>query len=147
MVVSADTSFLFSLYANDVHTPRALAWTKKNPRPIFLSVLAEYELGNALRFAEFRKGIAAGNAAIFWAQFVADQKQGRIRVQISNLADVVGEAARLSASHTLAGGHRGFDILHVAAALQMTATTFLTFDANQKKLAKAEGLDAPIGIS
>lgn len=146
MVICADTSFLFSLYANDVHTPRALAWTQKNPLPIFLSVLTEYELGNALRFAEFRKGIAPGSAAIFWAQFVGDQNQDRIRVQISNLADMVEEAARLSATHTLAGGYRSFDILHVAAALQMKATTFLTFDANQKKLAKAEGLEVPLGI-
>ena len=40
----------------------------------------------------------------------------------------------------VAGGHRGFDILHVAAALVLRADEFLTFDANQKKLAESEGL-------
>lgn len=46
--------------------------------------------------------------------------------------------------HTLTGGHRGFDILHVASALIVKANRFLTFDENQKKLAKAEGLVVPI---
>lgn len=109
-----------------------------------LTALTEYELSNALRFSEFRKGIAPGEAASFWAQFEADRDSGRIRVQVCNLADVVDEAKRLSATHTLAGGHRGFDILHVAASLVVKASCFLTFDANQKKLAEAEGLQVPI---
>jgi hypothetical protein len=36
--------------------------------------------------------------------------------------------------------HHGFDILHVAAARIIGATHFLTFDVNQKHLAKAVGL-------
>jgi predicted nucleic acid-binding protein len=57
---------------------------------------------------------------------------------------VVHEAKRLSATYTLTGGHRGFDILHVASALIMKAQRFLTFDENQKKLAEAEGLVVPL---
>ena len=34
-------------------------------------------------------------------------------------------------------------MLHVAAALQLKARHFLTFDANQKRLAEAEGLIVP----
>jgi len=41
-------------------------------------------------------------------------------------------------------GHRGFDILHVAAALILEADEFLTFDANQKRLAELEGLKVPL---
>ena len=47
-------------------------------------------------------------------------------------------------THTVTGGHRGFDILHVATARLLRATEFLTFDANQKMLAGAEGLAVPI---
>jgi len=101
-------------------------------------------LSNALRFAEFRKAIAPGESALFLAQFEADKASGRIRIQVCNLAEVVEEARRLSATHTLAGGHRGFDILHVAAALLMNATRILTFDENQKRLAKAERLVVPL---
>lgn len=144
MVICADTSFLFSLYGNDVHTPRALAWMKSQGDALTLTSLGEFELGNALRFAEFRGVIAAGEAALFWAQFEADRACGRLRIQVCNLADVVDEAKRLSATHTLAGGHRGFDILHVASAMIMKAECFLTFDGNQKMLAEAEGLTVPV---
>jgi predicted nucleic acid-binding protein len=65
------------------------------------------------------------------------------RHRLSVLAVVIDEAKRLSATHTLTGGHRGFDMLHVAAALQLKARHFLTFDANQKRLAEAEGLIVP----
>jgi predicted nucleic acid-binding protein len=144
MVTCADTSFLFSLYGNDAHTPRAVAWMKSQRSALTLTSLGEYELGNALRFSEFRKGLAPGEAALFWAQFEADRAGGRIQIQLCNLADVVDEAKRLSSTRTLTGGHRGFDILHVASALKLNATHFLTFDGNQKKLAEAEGLVVPI---
>jgi predicted nucleic acid-binding protein len=52
-------------------------------------------------------------------------------------------AEALSSAHTIAAGHRLSDILHVATALQLGATEFLTFDANQRKLAEAEGLVVP----
>jgi len=77
-------------------------------------------------------------------QFEADRASGRLLIQICNLAEVVDEAKRLSASHTLAGGHRGFDILHVATALILKAQQLLTFDENQKKLTEAEGLVVPV---
>jgi predicted nucleic acid-binding protein len=144
MVTCADTSFLFSLYGNDVNTPKAVEWMVKQRRALTVTSLGEYELGNALRFSEFRKAIATGEAALFWAQYEADRASGRIQFQVCNLAEVVEEARRLSATHTLKGGHRGFDILHVATAIIVKATRLLTFDANQKKLAKAEGLVVPL---
>ena len=144
MVTSADTSFLFSLYGNDAHTARAVTWLKKKKTPLTLTVLSEYELGNALRFAEFRGGIAPGEAALFSSQIEADRASGRLQIQVCNLAEVLDEAKRISATHTLTGGHRGFDILHVAAALHLGVKAFLTFDVNQKKLALAEGLKVPL---
>ncbi len=144
MVTCADTSFLFSLYGNDANTPRAIEWMTSQRVALTLTTLGEYELGNALRFAEFRGGMAPGEAALFWAQFEADKASSRLLVHVYNLADAVNEAKKLSAMHTLTNGHRGFDILHVATALIVKARQFLTFDGNQKKLAEAEGLVVPI---
>lgn len=144
MVICADTSFLFSLYGNDGNSQRALHWLNAQRTSLSLSTLNEYELGNALRFSEFSKRIAPREASLFWTQFEADRASGRLIVHVCNLADVVDEAKRLSSIHTLRGGHRGFDILHVAVALRLKAKQFLTFDANQKRLAKAEGLAVPI---
>jgi predicted nucleic acid-binding protein len=144
MVVCADTSFLFALYGNNTHTPRALRWTQGSRVPVSISELSEFELANALRFAEFRKALNPGAAGTYLAQFEADKTNGLIIVHTCNLANVIAQARRLSATHTLAEGHRGFDILHVAAALEMSASGFLTFGGNQMKLAKAEGLATPL---
>ncbi|MBT9584070.1 type II toxin-antitoxin system VapC family toxin [bacterium] len=144
MVVTADTSFLFSLFGHDVHSPRALAWVQANPRPLVISELTEFELANAFRFAEFCGRLAAGQAAKYWAYYEADRGAGRVRVEICNLAEILVEAKRLSSIHTLAGGHRSFDILHVAAARKLGGEYFLTFDANQRLLAQAESLLVPL---
>lgn len=144
MVMYADTSFLFALYGNDVHSPRAVAWIAQCTVPIRINALTRYEFENALRFAEFRNAIKPGEAARFLAQFEAAITAGRIIVETSNLAGVVAEARRISATRTLTGGHRGFDILHVAGALKLSATEFLTFDGNQKQLAQAESLHVPL---
>ncbi len=143
MVIFSDTSFLFSLYGNDTNSPRAVAWIVRCTKAIVLSPLTHFEFGNALRFAEFRGVLKPGAAARYWALFEAAVGQGRLIVENCNLADVLDEAKRLSAIHTVSAGHRGFDILHVAAALKLGAADFLTFDANQKKLAESEGLHVP----
>ena len=144
MVIASDTSFLFSLYGNDVHSPKAVAWSAGNTIALHLNSLTHFEFGNALRFSEFRGATPAGAAVQYWAGFEAAIDQGRLIVATSNLADVVDEAKRISSIRTLAGGHRAFDILHVASALKMNASHFLTFDGNQKNLAEAEGLVVPV---
>ena len=98
MVTCADTSFLFSLYGNDAHTPRAVKWMRTLQTPLTLTSLNEYELGNALRFAEFREGIAPREAALFSTQFEADRAAGRLTIAVCNLANVIDEAKRLSAT-------------------------------------------------
>ncbi len=55
-------------------------------------------------------------------------------------SDVHQRAEALSARFTESGGHRLVDIMHVATALHLGAEEFLTFDANQKRLAVAQGL-------
>ncbi len=138
--VVADTSFLFALYGHDVHTPAAQAWVRSNRHPITLTSLQAFELGNAFRFGAFRKAIASADAWGSLAAFAADVQAGNLQIVDHDLAAVVAEAARLSERHTLTGGHRSFDVLHVAAAKVLGAKMFLTFDANQRKLATAAGL-------
>jgi predicted nucleic acid-binding protein len=135
-----DTSFLFSLYGRDANTPRAAAEVVQVGSPLTVTVLGEYELLNAVRFAAFRGLLPASGAGAIIAAFEADLVAGRLVIERSNLAQIVSEAKRLSALHTAAGGHRSFDILHVATAVLLTAEAFNTFDANQRALAVAAGL-------
>ncbi len=138
--VCCDTSFLFSLYGRDAHTPRAAAGVRRLAQPLTLTVFNEYELLNAVRFAVFRQVLPASAGAALVAAFETDAADGKLVVESCNLAQVLAGAKRLSARHTVTGGHRSFDILHVAAAVQLQAGVFLTFDANQRALAQAAGL-------
>jgi predicted nucleic acid-binding protein len=144
MVVATDTSFLFSLYGNDCNSATSLQWIKHNRDGILITSLNQFELANSLRFAECRKALAHGRANLFIAHFEMDLLGGRLIHKPCNLAVILAEATRLSAAHTLTGGHRGFDILHVAAARIMGATHFLTFDSNQQRLASAAGFKLPL---
>ena len=133
--VVADTSFLFSLFGQDAHTPAAQRWAEQAQIPLTVTALARYELANAFRFAAFRKVISQADALASLAAFKADLKSGHVHEASCDLAAIVAEASRLSELHTLSGGHRSFDVLHVATARLLKATTFLSFDANQRKLA------------
>lgn len=136
----ADTSFLFSLYGNDVHTERAEAWARKIGRPITVTVLNRYELGNAVRFAAFRKVIAEADALSSLSAFEGDLLTGHLHPVSEDFPAIIEEARRLSGLYTMRGGHRSFDMLHVAAAKVFRAGMFLSFDAGQRKLAVAAGL-------
>ena len=144
MVICADTSFLFALYGNDSHSPAATEWIGLSTEPIRISAFNDFELRNAFRFSEFSKRILAGASQIHLALFESAVAMGRLIPSHSNPATILIEAFRLSQAHTLTGGHRGFDILHVAAAKVVGATHFLTFDGNQKKLAAKVGLVVPL---
>jgi len=143
-VTCCDTSFLYSLYGGDAHTPRAITFLRHIKNPVSVSELNRFELANALRLAFFRKLLSVTQRDLFLEQFERDVLRGLLSVQITNLADVLAEAGRISEAHTPAGGHRGFDILHVAAAKNIGATDFLTFDQNQRRLARAVALKVPI---
>jgi len=146
VVISCDTSFLFSVYGNDVNTSRAHEHLKKAGASIVVSAYNGFELENALRLAEFRKLITSGDGERLIEQYRQDIHDGRIVEYPCNLAETLKKAHQLSASHTVERGHRGFDILHVAAALEIGAAEFLTFDRNQSRLAQVVNLKTPLKV-
>jgi predicted nucleic acid-binding protein len=139
-------NLLFSVYGNDANTSRAHEHLKKTRTSIVVSAYNGFELENALRLAEFRKLITSGDGERLIEQYRQDIDEGRIVEYPCNLAETLKKAHQLSASHTVERGHRGFDILHVAAALEMGATEFLTFDRNQSRLAQVVNLKTPLKV-
>ena len=146
MVISCDTSFLFSVYGNDSNTSGAHDFLKRAKIPHTVTVLNEFELANALRLAEFRKLIASGHSELILGEYRRDMEDGRIMEYPCNLASLFKRAHRLSEDHTTREGYRGFDILHVAAAKEIGATDFLTFDRNQSRLAQVVNLKTPLKV-
>ena len=140
MRVCCDTSFLFSFYGRDTFTPAALAAARALAKAPSLSPFNEYEFLNAVWLSCFRGAIAEDQAAAMLEDFAADLAEARLVPEVASITAILEEAKRLSARHTRKHGHRAFDILHVAAAVTMKADAFLSFDLNQRELAKAAGL-------
>lgn len=140
-MVFADTSFLFSLYGNDANTAKAMEEARSLRVALTTTKLGAFELENAIRFATFRKAYSTEEGLTFLAAFEADLHAGRLLLRASPLDEVVEEARRLSATHTLSGGHRAYDVLLVAGALAGGAERFLSFDDNQRSLARNEGME------
>ncbi len=139
-MLCADTSFLFSLYRQGAHTAVAMAHLTEASEPLLLSELNAYEFGNAPRVVEFRGPRPAGEAVRRFEAFGEDRLAGRWQHSRIPFEDIVNKAQEISAQYTDKGGHRAFDILHVGHARLAEPKLFLSFDANQRKLAKAAGL-------
>ena len=73
-----------------------------------------------------------------------DLNSGLLKMTTVDWSDVHRIAERLSSQYTRERGHRFADLLHVATALHLGSAEFLTFDANQKLLAEAEGMGVPL---
>jgi len=138
--ICCDTSFLFSLYGRDSKTRQAVAFLGQLRQPVAISILNEFELENSIRLSIFSRKIDSTMGAAMLVDYAADKRQGKAVLVDCDFSEVLAQAKGLSLTHSQSGGHRAYDILHVAAALRLGAQEFLTFDANQRKLAKAAGL-------
>ncbi|MCX6874397.1 MAG: PIN domain-containing protein [Verrucomicrobia bacterium] len=140
MVVCADTSFLYSLYGHDANSAQARLMGNALKVPLAFTPLHRHELRNAFRLAVFRKVMTLARCQAVLAEVEADAKAGVLLESPVAWAEVYARAEALSAAHTQALGTRGFDVLHVAAAMALGAKDFLTFDIRQKALAVKAGL-------
>lgn len=140
----ADTGFLCSLYAPDVHTGKAVTAMSKRQPPFPWVWLHQVEFRNALRLQVFRKEITPTQRDASLNALLVDIANGVYEMHIPDLASVSIEAERLSAGFSEKLGTRSLDILHVAMALVLGQDEFLTFDKRQAALAKAAGFNVPM---
>jgi predicted nucleic acid-binding protein len=150
MSIFPDTSFLCSLYRKQHTSPQAVAYQKTLPGPLAVSTLLLLEFRQSVRFQarlfekDRSKGFPKSEGAAMLRALQSDLADSILEMVAPDWADVHRIAEELSAKHTESGGHRLADILHVATAVHLGAEQFLTFDANQKKLAEAEGMVVPL---
>lgn len=141
-----DTSFLCSLYRRQVHSPRAIAFMTQRSGPLPVSSLLLLEFRQSLRLQvrlhtkDKTKGFTKSEATQMLRDLQSDLRTKVLEVVPVDWSAVHQTAEELSERYTEAKGHRLADILHVATALHLGADEFLTFDANQKTLAEAEGM-------
>jgi predicted nucleic acid-binding protein len=139
----ADTGFLCSLYAPDGHSSIAAARINRIVLPLPVTWLHQLEFRNALRLRIFRKEIAPAQRDASLNTMLADMAAGVLTHADTPQMELAIEAERLSVLHSETLGTRSLDILHVAAALILGVSEFLTFDRRQHALALASGLRAP----
>jgi predicted nucleic acid-binding protein len=141
-----DTSFLFSLYLPRPSSPAAAAAFAALNGPLPVTTLLLYEFENAARFATWlniqdkHKGFTTQVAQTALARLESDVESGVLELITCDFIAVIGVARKLSNARTWRGGHRSFDLLHIATARHLKAKRFLSFDAAQRHLAEAEGL-------
>ncbi len=138
MTIYADSSFFVSHYLQDAHSAEAQRRMLSLPE-VWFTPFQRVELIHAVFQHCFRNYIGADEARIVLADLDRDCKLGvwRLRDQPPGTFARCEQIARRRVA-TL--GVRTLDTLHVAAALELGATHFWTFDQRQTRLAEAEGL-------
>jgi len=146
--VFAETSFLFAFYFPCAASEEAVAKMGSLAAPARISALVRYEFQQAVWFQVWRRtngqlhGLSQTDALTGLAAFDLDLDQGLWDIARPDWESVIVRAQRLTLSHTPGRGARALDILHVATAQELAAAEFLSFDANQRRIAVAEGFAA-----
>ena len=125
---------------DDANSEAATRFMAHRAEPLPFTTLHRLEVFNGIRLAVKRGDLLAGKAKIAIALVEKDLKEGVLFHEALSWTDLLRGAEALSAAHTEELGCRSLDILHVAAALEIGAKLFLSFDTAQRKLAKAAGL-------
>ena len=150
MSVYLDTSFLCSVYRNQRYSRQADAFIEKHHGPLPVSSLLLLEFRQSLRLQvrlyskDRTRGFSRREAAQMFRDLQSDLRGGILEIVPVEWSEVHQIAEWLSDRHTEEQGHRLVDILHVATAVHLGASEFLTFDENQKRLAEAEGITVAV---
>lgn len=145
-----DTSFLCALYRKQDNSEQALDYRARMSEPLCITRLLLWEFRQSVRFQAFRHsknrsvGYPLHEAEKMMADLNEDLREGCVTTLEVDFIDLLMTGERISKTRTFVGGHRSFDILHVATALELGAEEFLSFDENQIALARAEGLATPL---
>ena len=149
MKMYADTSFLVRLLVRDADNEAALAAHRRIGRPFLIyTPFHALEVTNALRLRTFAVADAV-SAIKRQARKDQEEAERRLRACVAKGLflstpmpwDAAAErAAELSATFSQRLGARSFDLLHVAAALELRFKEFITADSRQAAVAKAAGL-------
>jgi predicted nucleic acid-binding protein len=145
-----DTSFLCSIYRKQEFTPLALAFKREMSEPVCFTSLLEFEFRQAIELQVWlhskdkKKGYSRGEADRMISDWESDVSVGLNRLVPFEMAAVLRLSLLYSNQRTAKGGHRTLDIFHVATAIHLGATVFLTFDDRQRSLARHAGLTVPI---
>lgn len=132
-----DTSVIVKLYVLEDGSEEIFNFVKKNKKPLLLNQLQETELKNAFSLKAFRKEISSIQLSELTTKFKKDIAIGRFIRQKVDWNSIWELSQKLSKEYSNSIGCRTMDIMHVAIALHLNISFFLTNDERQKKLASS----------
>ena len=146
----ADSSFILRLITGESGSEAAIAEYRRLGKPaLFFLSIHDLEVQNAILQRAFHQRRSDGpderqqirrrrDAALARLAHLLDR--GTLSDGLVDMDAVFSGAKSLSITHTERIGARAIDLLHVSAAIHLKSDLFLTTDARQAELAKAEGL-------
>jgi len=144
MNIYCDTTFFIGLYvAIDTHSAAALTeWKRLDCPALLFTPLHRLEVRNAIRQFEFSGDLKPAKVKEVLRCLDEDLADGTLLHQGLDWTGTLRHAEHTGESHTRNTGVRAMDLFHVAAALDLRAELFLTFDDRQLTTARAAGLKA-----
>ena len=138
--VYVDPSALLKLYLHQPESRAMNAWRSRTRGPLSISPHSRAELVNGICLAAFRREISTDALRDALASLDEDFAAGRYVQADVPWRAALHRAAELSRDPTPELGCQTRDVVHVACALELGSSTFLTFQTRQRELARAVGL-------
>lgn len=141
-----DTSFLCSLYREQDNSAECRRTYQSLDEPLGVSSAVMFEFRQSVRLQVFlnskdsTKGYRQAEATRMLTKLEQNTSAGAVTIVQVDWPAVLLIAERVSAAHIVHGGHRSWDVLHVATALHLGSQTLLSLDFRQRALAAANGL-------
>jgi predicted nucleic acid-binding protein len=135
-----DSSFLVSLFCLDANSPAAVAYMSRRGGQLAFTPLHRIEARNAIRNAAARGALSEQDRRDAFRRIENDLDARFLVPTPLAWTDVLRRADELSERHREKNGQRTLDLLHVASAMEIGSTVFLSFDKRQSRLAKVVGL-------
>ncbi len=135
-----DASFLVSFFAHDEHGLEAETWWRRSNEILTASRLVLFEAENSIRTLPLAKKCSRAQARWAIDYMKRAVAEGLIVVREVPVKRLYPAAQRLSLHHGEERSFGAMDIIHVAAAQELGATKFLSFDGRQRELAEKTGM-------
>jgi predicted nucleic acid-binding protein len=140
MPAYADSSLLLKHYIREPETMAAWQVVNRMQEPLVFTPLHRLEMLNGIRRCAATKKVTRAQAVRAMLLLRTHVQSGRYTLPVVPWQVVFQRAHHLSRKHARKLLVRSLDLLHVALALEIGATVFLTFDDRQRQTASAEGL-------
>ena len=135
-----DSSAFLKLFLNEEGSTTVYKIVTSQDYPIPVWDLQEMEMLNAFQFKIFLGQMTPEDAEFQTATFDKSKAQGHYFFPEINRPELSYTFRELS-KKTAELGCRTLDIMHVACALQLEPTAFISFDQRQRTLASRAGLN------